>query len=99
AAAEPGAAMTADGIYLVDEDDAWRILLGLVKHIAHAACADANEHLDEIGTGNREERHIRFAGDGPGKQGLAGAGRADQQHAARNLAAEALELLRIAQEF
>ena len=31
-------------------------------------------------------------------QRLAGAGRADEQHAARNAAAEALELLRIAQE-
>jgi hypothetical protein len=34
----------------------------------------------------------------PGQQRLAGAGRADHQHAARNLAAELLELARIAQE-
>ena len=39
-----------------------------------------------------------FAGDRARQQRLAGARRADQQHAARNLAAEALELLRIAQE-
>ena len=33
------------------------------------------------------------------EQRLAGTGRADQQHAARDLAAQPLELLRVAQEF
>ena len=46
----------------------------------------------------REERHARLAGDGAGQQRLAGAGRADQQHALGNLGAEALELLRGLQE-
>ena len=48
AAAETGAAMTADRIDFVDEDDAGRILLGLLEHVAHAACADADEHFDEV---------------------------------------------------
>ena len=43
--------------------------------------ADADEHLDEVGTGDGEERHVRLAGDGARQQRLAGAGRADQQHA------------------
>ncbi len=60
--------------------------------------AHADEHLDEVGTGNGEERHLGFAGDGLGQQGLAGAGRADHQHAARDTAAQALELARIAKE-
>ncbi len=34
AAAEAGAAMAADGVDFVDEDDAGRILLGLVEHVA-----------------------------------------------------------------
>ena len=42
------AAMAADRIDLVDEDDAGRVLLGLLKHVTHARCADTDEHLDEI---------------------------------------------------
>ena len=98
AAAEAGAAMAADRVDFVDEDDAGRVLLGLLEHVAHAARADADEHLDEVGAGDGEERHVGFAGDGAGEQRLAGAGRADQQHAARDAAAEPLELLRVAQE-
>src|SRR6185437_16627468 len=47
-AAESGAAMTPDGIDLVDEDDARRVCLALFKQVADAARADADEHLDEI---------------------------------------------------
>ena len=98
AAAEAGAAMAADRVDLVDEDDAGRVLLALLEHVAHAAGADADEHLDEVGAGDGEERHVGLAGDGAGQQRLAGARRADQQHALRDLAAEALELLRVLQE-
>ena len=86
------------GVDLVDEDDAGRVLLGLVEHVAHAARADAHEHLDEVRARDGEERHVRLARDRTGGQRLTGAGRTDEQHAARNAAAEALELLRIAQE-
>ncbi len=99
AAAETGAAMAADRVDLVDEDDARRILLGLFEHVAHAAGADADEHFDEVRAGYGEERHIGFAGNSARQQRLAGAGRADQQHAARNAAAKPLELCGIAQEF
>ena len=98
AAAEPGAAMPADRVDLVDEDDAGRVLLALLEHVAHARRADAHEHLDEVGAGDGEERHVGLAGDGARQQRLAGSRRADQQAALRNLAAEALELLRILQE-
>ena len=99
AAAEAGAAMAADRVDFVDEDDAGRVLLRLLEHVAHAARADADEHFDEVGARDGEERHVGLAGDGAGEQRLAGAGRADQQHAARNAAAEPLEFLRVAQEF
>ncbi len=99
AAAEAGAAMAADRVDFVDEDDAGRVLLGLFEHVADAACADADEHLDEVRARNREERHVGFAGDRARDQRLAGAGRADQQHAARNPSAEPLVLSGIAQEF
>ena len=98
-AAHAGAAMATDGVDLVDEDDAWRVLLGLVEHVAYAAGTDTDEHLDEVGTGNGEERHFRLTSHGLGQQRLAGTRRADHQHATRDAATQALELARIAEEF
>ena len=83
-AAEAGAAMAADGVDFVDEDDAGGVLLALLEQVADAAGADADEHLDEVRTGDGEERHVGFAGDGAGEQGLAGSRRSDQQHALGN---------------
>ena len=60
--------------------------------------ADADEHLDEVRAGDGEERHVGLAGDGAREQRLAGAGRPDQQRAARDAPAELLEFLRVAQE-
>jgi hypothetical protein len=57
-----------------------------------------DEHLDEVAARDREERHAGLAGDRAREQRLAGAGRTDQQHALRDPAAEARELLRLAQE-
>jgi len=34
------------------------MLLRLLEHVAHARGTDADEHLDEIRTGDREERHL-----------------------------------------
>ena len=98
AAAEAGAAVAADGVDLVDEDDAGRVLLALLEQVADARGAHADEHLDEVRAGDGEERHVGLAGDGPGQQRLAGARRAHQQHALGNLAAELLELLRLLEE-
>jgi hypothetical protein len=47
-ATETGAAMAADGIDFVDEDDARRMRLALLEQVAHARGADADEHLDEV---------------------------------------------------
>ena len=83
-AAQAGAALAADRVDLVHEDDAGRVALGLVEEVADAAGADADEHLDELGAGDREEGHAGLAGHGSGEQRLAGARRADEQHAARD---------------
>ena len=99
AAAETSTSVAADGVDLVDEDDARCVLLGLLEHVAHAARANADEHLDEVRAGNREERHVRFTRDRACDQRLTGAGRTDQQHTARNAAAQTLEFARVAQEF
>ena len=56
AAAEAGAAMAADGVDFIDEDDAGRVLLALLEQVAHARRADADEHLDEVRAADREER-------------------------------------------
>ena len=98
AAAHAGAAVAADGVDLVDEDDGRRVLLGLLEQVAHAARADADEHLDEVGAGDRVERHARLAGDGAGEQGLAGSGRAVEQHALGDARADGLELGRVLEE-
>jgi hypothetical protein len=42
-------AMAADRVDLVDEDNAGRVLLGLLEHVAHARSADADEHFNEVG--------------------------------------------------
>ena len=87
AAAETGPAMTADRVDFVDEDDARRVLLALLEHVAHAARADADKHLDKVRAGDREERHVRLAGNRAGEQGFARARRPDEQHSFGNFAA------------
>ena len=72
--AEAGTALASHGIDFVDEYDARCVLLGLVEHIAHTRGADADKHLDEVRSGNGEERHLGLPGNGPCEQGLAGAG-------------------------
>ena len=97
-AAQAGAALAADRVDLVHEDDAGAVALGLVEQVAHAAGADAHEHLHELGAGDAEEGHARLAGDGAREQRLAGAWRADQQHAARDAGTQRVELLGVLEE-
>ena len=91
AAAEAGAALAADGVDLVDEDDGRRLLAGRLEEVAHPAGADAHEHLHEVGAADRHEGHAGLAGHGPGDQRLAGSRRADQQDALGDLGADLLE--------
>ena len=98
AAAHAGAAVAADGVDLVDEHDGGRRLLGLLEQVADPAGADADEHLDEVGARDGEERHAGLAGHGPGEQGLAGARRAVEQHALGDAGADGLEAGGVLQE-
>ena len=91
--------MTADGVDLVDKNDTRGVFLALLEKVANAAGADADEHLDKIGTRNREKRNVRFARDGLGQQGLTRSRRAHHQNALRDLAAELLKFLRVFQKF
>ena len=97
-AAQAGSALTSHGIDLVNKDDRRSLRLGLLKKVAHAAGANAHEHLDKVRTRDAKERHARLAGNGLGQQRLTGTRRAHQQNAARNLGAQLAIAVRIAQE-
>ena len=58
-AAETRAALAADGVDLVDEDDRGRLLARGGEQVAHACRADTDEHLHEVGAGDRDERARR----------------------------------------
>ncbi len=98
AAAHAGTAVSADGVDLVDEHDGGGVLLGLLEQVAHTGGADTDEHLDEVGSGDRVERHARLTRDGAGEQRLAGAGLAVEQDTLGDLGADGLELGRLLQE-
>ncbi|MNS85965.1 hypothetical protein D3C72_1198470 [compost metagenome] len=74
------------------------MLLGVFEHVADTGRAHADEHFNEVRTRDAEERHLGFTGDGLGQQRLAGTGRTHHQHAARDTAAQLLELAGVAQE-
>ena len=97
-AAQTRAALAADRIDFIDEDDRRGVLLGFRKQIAHAARAHADEHFNEIRTGDREERHAGFARYGARQQRFARSGRAYQQNAGGNLRADLGKAAGILQE-
>ena len=97
-ATNPVAAMTPDCVNLVDENDAGRRFLALLKHIAHARCADADKHLNEVRAADGKEGDVRLARDGAREQCLTSARRPDHQDAFWNASAEFLKFFRIAQK-
>ena len=97
-AAETCAALAADGVDLVDEDDGGGRLFCLLKKVAHAARADADVHFNKVRAGDREELHASLARDRAGQQRLARARRADEQYALGDARAEVDELARLFQE-
>mmetsp|Transcript_18452 Transcript_18452/g.46683 ORF Transcript_18452/g.46683 Transcript_18452/m.46683 type:complete len:537 (-) Transcript_18452:109-1719(-) len=98
ATANAGATRAADGVNLIHEHQAGRVLLGLLEQVAHARRAHAHKHLDELRARDGEEGHARLAGDGLGQQGLAGTGGAHQQAALGDARAHGGEALRALQE-
>ena len=93
-----GAACLAQRVDFVDEDDGGRLFSGLFEQIAHACRTDADEHFDEFGAVDGEERDACFTGDGLGKQGFAGSRRPDEQYAVGNASAQPSVFFRIAQK-
>src|SRR5260370_8828874 len=70
--AEACAAVTADCVDLIDEDDAGGVLLALLEEVADAGSADADEHLDKVGAGDGEEGDVGFTGYCAGEQSFPG---------------------------
>src|SRR5260370_36101409 len=91
-------AVTTYRVNFVDENDARRGLLSLLKHVADARGTDADEHLHEIRAADGEERHVSFTREGASQQGLASARRADHQHALGNTATEFLKFFRVGEK-
>ena len=91
---QSGAAVAANSINFVDENDAGAGLAGLVEQVADSARTDPDKHLDEFGTGDGEERHVGFAGGGLGHQCLPGTRRPHEQDPGRNASPQFNELLR-----
>ena len=85
-AAHAGSAHPADGVDLIDENDAGGVLLGSAEQIPHAAGAHADEHLNELRAVDRIKRHAGFSGRRAGQQRFPGARWPDQQHALGDLA-------------
>jgi hypothetical protein len=84
--------MASDRVDLVDEHDRRRVLLRLLEEVPDPRRADADEHLDEVRTRDGVEGHARLTGDRAGEERLAGARRAEQQHASGDLRPHGLEL-------
>src|SRR3569623_1812994 len=89
AAAQARPARAAHGVDLVDEDDGGRPQLRLLEQIAHTRGAQAHEQLDELRRADGIDRHARLTRHRARQQRLAGAGGADQPHAARRHATPA----------
>src|SRR5207244_3998365 len=68
----------ADGVDLIDEYNAWSVLLGLSKQVADTAGTDTYEHFYEFRTGDAEERYVGLTSNGPSQHRLTGTRRADQ---------------------
>ena len=80
AAAQSGAALAANRVDFIDEDQAGRVLAPLVEHVAHPRGADADKHLHEVRARHGEEGHVGLARDRLGQQRLAGPTEATHQH-------------------
>ena len=91
-------ALFADGIDLIDKDDAGRLLIGLLEQVAHLGRAHADEHLNELRAGDREEGDVGLARDRLGQQRLARAWRADEQGALGDVRADGGVALGVVQE-
>ena len=92
------AALRADRVDFVDENNAGGVLLRLLEQVADPRGPHAHEHLDKVAAAEGKERHVGFAGDRPGQQRFAGARRTDEQDALGDFRAERFVAGRVLEE-
>ena len=90
-------ALLADGVDLIDKDDAGCFFLRLLEQVAHLGGTHAHEHLHELRAGDREEWHIGLTGHSFCQHGLAGARRADEEDALGHGSTDLLVFLGVVQ--
>ncbi len=71
----------------------------MAEQVAHPRCADADEHLDEVGAAEREIGDLRLACHRARQERLPGTGRSDQQDPARHARTQLTETPRRFEEF
>src|SRR5437762_13169929 len=91
-------AVLAQAIDFINEDDSRLVPGSLAENVPDTARAHADEDFVEIAPVRAEKIRLRFTSNGLGQHGLARAGRANQQDALGQRAAEAFVLFRIAQK-
>lgn len=74
------------------------VLFRLRKEVANARSTNTDEHFGEFRTGNTEEWHSSFAGDGASHEGFTSARLASKENTARDFGAEFFVLFRLFQE-
>src|SRR3989338_2759827 len=79
------AALPSDGIDLINENDAWRVLFRTNEEIANTTGAHADEHFDEFRSRNREKRHTGFSRNRAREERLSRSGRPDKKNTFGNL--------------
>mmetsp|Transcript_71022 Transcript_71022/g.214938 ORF Transcript_71022/g.214938 Transcript_71022/m.214938 type:complete len:307 (+) Transcript_71022:377-1297(+) len=94
----PARARLRERVQLVEEEDARRAALRALEEVPHARRPTAHEDLHEVGRRADDEADAGLVGGSPCQQGLAAAGRAIEQDAARAPGAEAAVALRPPQE-
>jgi len=86
-----------DAVELVDEDDAWRVLGGVLEDLAEVLFGLAVELADDLRSADVVEARAALVRDGLGEERLACSGRAVEEDALGCIDAEPLEDLGVAQ--
>lgn len=77
--------LPSNGVDLIDEYDAGRLLLGLRKEVSHALGPHAHKHLFELRAGAVEKGHFCLPGDGARQKSLSGSGSTGKQDLRHNM--------------
>src|SRR5260370_19441303 len=84
---------------IIEEDNAWSILLRVAEAVTHPSGTDADEHLHEIRAAQREVGNLGLARHRAREERLARPGRAVQQDPPRHARSQLTETAERLQEF